>query len=516
MPGQTGSPRTTNGKEEEEEVLPHRRLHTGSAAVEGQNTSSLLDAAQASPRSPEAEEIVAPDATDLSAQLQWMKEFQGKATVQNLDPPGNLIQEVTGKIVGWRYFEAISCFLIVADAALIGVEADLKVNFPGVHQPEVRVFNFIFMSCFTVELLLRVAREGARYYHLANESVNWNYFDTVLVVSSIIENILSSLMSGAPDMSQLRLFRIMRIIRGLRIIRVLKAFKDLRIMIAGLLLSMQSLLWAAFLLCLLMYMFAVSVLQFAADQLAASASSSQVLTAAQEAAIMERYGGVGKAMLTLFMSITGGLDWIDAYTPLEPIGPLVCMLYLIYVFLSLLCVLNIITGIFVENATKITTRDDEMVMMEQLQERNKWFDDVKELFKAADTDGTGTLNADEFAVKMQDFRMQAWLRKIGVHVETYSAHGLFALLDFDGDGILGLEEFAHALQSVHGNARSVDLARVSKDCRAIRKELNEFLQLSMEIFRTIAPDLVQSQESVMKVDKRSSISVKNAPKTYKA
>merc|ERR1711933_596901 len=46
---------------------------------------------------------------------------------------------------------------------------------------------------------------------------------------------------------------------------------------------------------------------------------------------------------------------------------------------------------------------------------------------------------------------------MGIDVESQSKRGLFLQFDLDGDGQIEIDEFATALQSVHGNARSIDL-----------------------------------------------------------
>merc|ERR1719487_114274 len=95
------------------------------------------------------------------------------------------------------------------------------------------------------------------------------------------------------------------------------------------------------------------------------------------------------------------------------------LLFCLYVAFAVLCVLNIITGVFVDNATRTTAEDEEMVLLEQMDARRQWLDEVKELFARADTDNDGQLNESEFKQQLQDFRMQAWFRKIGVQVESY-------------------------------------------------------------------------------------------------
>jgi hypothetical protein len=189
--------------------------------------------------------------------------------------------------------------------------------------------------------------------------------------------------------------------------------------------------------------------------------------------MLEYFDSLPKAIYTLYLSIVGGIDWADAAHPLMELSIFLGLLFCAYIAFAVLCVLNIITGVFVENANRITAQDAEMVMMEQMEQRQAWYEEVKELFDAADRDKTGYLDKHEFSKKMEDLKMQAWFRKIGVHVESYSANGLFKLLDFDGDGKLDMDEFAMALQQVHGHARSIDVARVSREVKLIRKELKD-------------------------------------------
>merc|ERR1712154_127264 len=159
------------------------------------------------------------------------------------------------------------------------------------------------------------------------------------------------------------------------------------------------------------------------------------------------------------------------------------------------CVLNIITGVFVENANKMTAQDQEMVLMEQMDSRKAWFAEVKELFEAADVDGSGCLNKQEFTDKLQDLRMQAWFRKVGVQVESYSADGLFQILDFDGDGVLDLDEFFIALQQVHGPARSIDVAKTNRDTRMLRRELADLFDLCNIAFEHLVPGVKDAFEA---------------------
>lgn len=407
---------------------------------------------------------------------------------------GMIAFRYASKIVNHKFFEIISCFAIFADSLLIGIEADQKMSKPLADTPPVLlVFNWMLIIGFTVELLLRMANEGKAYYSCNKPNIAWNLFDTILVVSSWIEPLMQLAGAGDTgiDISAMRMFRIMRMIRGLRLIRVFRFFKDLRVMLQGIFRSMQSLIWALVLLISLMYMFAVCVLQFAVEEVAARESDerSSTLSDSDYASLMTHFPSIMGTIYTLFQAISGGVDWGQVAQPLLELGTLLGILFIFYVAFATLCVLNIITGVFVDNANKIATKDDDMIMMEQLEMRAAWFDEVKELFKEADVDNSGTVTEHEFAEKMQDLRVQAWLRKIGVQVESYSAEGLFKLLDFDGDGSLELEEFALALQSVHGTARSIDLQRVAREAKLLREDMVQLCDLCNTAFERLMPGI---------------------------
>merc|ERR1712048_1170330 len=104
--------------------------------------------------------------------------------------------------------------------------------------------------------------------------------------------------------------------------------------------------------------------------------------------------------------------------------------------------------------------DDEQVVIEKLESRAKWLDEVQSLFKLADADGTGYLDEKKFTHFVADHNVQALLSKLGIEVESMSAAGLFCLLDFTGNGRIDEKEFTFALTGIHGHAKSIDIARL--------------------------------------------------------
>lgn len=368
---------------------------------------------------------------------------------------------------------------------MIGAEINFELLNPSIDLDAVyKHINIVFVAAFTLELCLRILAKGMSFCDPRDNGFVWHLFDSLLVFVSLVEEAIAGL--GADvNMSVLRLFRTLRLMRSFRIIRVVKAFRDLRLMMKGILNSLKPLMWAGGLLLSIMYLVAICLLQFVSEEMKLKTQSANkgVLDAKTYAELKDYFGTVFQTIFTLYACITGGVDWSDAANPIMALHPVLGFLFLVYIAFAVLCVLNIITGVFVENATRMSTQDDEMVLMEQMEARKVWLREVKELFMSAadtsDSEKAGTICAEVFNEMVQDVRLQAWLQKLGIQIEAYSAGGLFELLDFDGDGELELNEFLTSLQSVHGTARSIDVARIQNDVRKIGervRDLSEFLR----------------------------------------
>eukprot|EP00930_Biecheleria_cincta_P019173 TRINITY_DN14707_c0_g2_i1.p1 TRINITY_DN14707_c0_g2~~TRINITY_DN14707_c0_g2_i1.p1 ORF type:complete len:602 (-),score=114.83 TRINITY_DN14707_c0_g2_i1:289-2094(-) len=381
-------------------------------------------------------------------------------------------------VVARSLFEATCALAIFLNSITIGVEIDWALRHPNAERdPAFEVLNVSFIVVFTFEVILRLIASGLYYLSISNPDSGWNIFDVVLVLSSLAEEALGGLAN--VNITALRIIRTLRLARSLRIIRVLKVFKDLRIMMTGIMHSLQSLIWAGLLLLTIMYVVAICVLQFAEEEVARRQKdpTGSLLSDEDFSKLKLYYGDLPNTIYSLFRAISGGVDWNDTAEPLFAMNSGVGTLFVVYVAFSFLCVLNIVTGVLVSNAQNMVSQDDEIVFAEQMKERKKWLDDVQRIFDAADTDHTGFLDRPKFAEKMKDVQLQGWLRKIGIHVDSFTINGLFDLLDVDGDGYLDLDEFVISASTMQGMARAMDVAKIHKDTKTLRKDLALVLKL---------------------------------------
>merc|ERR1712228_494303 len=93
--------------------------------------------------------------------------------------------------------------------------------------------------------------------------------------------------------------------------------------------------------------------------------------------------------------------------------------------------------------------------------------------------GSGQLEFPEIALAIQNPKVQATFRMMGLEVQSESAKGLFDLLDFERDGKIEVEEFITAVHRFHGQARSIDVLRLHHDCKKIATMVRSLAEASL-------------------------------------
>merc|ERR1712019_286073 len=125
---------------------------------------------------------------------------------------------------------------------------------------------------------------------------------------------------------------------------------------------------------------------------------------------------------------------------------------------------------------QVANNDQEMLVMQQIQQKEEFSHKLHEFFKSLDKSGDGYLSSEEFSDALGNPEVIAYLRIIGL--EVYEVTALFNLLD-DGDGAISFEEFLGGAVRLKGNARSVDSVaimhgqhKILKLLESVKKEEN--------------------------------------------
>lgn len=351
-------------------------------------------------------------------------------------------------IVEHDYFNWVLVACLLANALTFGIQANVMANMTSDHTPEIfTVINIVFCVIFALELLLRIIAYRKRF--LVGDGWSWNLFDSIVVLSSIIDEFsLALFFETGSGMQQrllgfagvLRMLRLGRVLRLVRLIRVIPALKSMVYLISA---SMNSFFWTGVLLLILMYCVAVYFTDLAADVVRLNNNQGY-----DSSEIKKYWGSLGQAVSSLFQAITGGMDWRVLVEVFEDsaseLQDLLNIIFSLYIAFATLVMLNLVTGVLVEGAQRIAKEEKEQELIKS----------VQKLCKMTDISGDGEITWDEFEANLVAPEMEAYLKAFDM--DSNQARDIFYVLDRNESGTVSLEEFVGASIKLHAPARMAD------------------------------------------------------------
>merc|ERR1712136_295511 len=270
-----------------------------------------------------------------------------------------------------------------------------------------------------------------------------------MAACSVTEMVLLVAMDDATVVWMLRVFRMTR---ALRMIHLLKftVLRSLRLMLLAIFRSCGLLLWAVLLLLVIKYLFAIMFLQGLANYAGKADQNDPNMET-----MKTLFFSLPQALLTLFMSVTGGLSWWEVEHLLLSVHSSFGFIFILFVLVTMFAAFNIITGVFVSDAIGMARMDQDMKMQAAIEKNKQHMELFKALFSALDVDGNGEVSWQEFEKRMNDPDVKLLFAKVGLSVSD--AINFFALLDVDGSTSLEIDEFVMGCMRFKNNVGTVDV-----------------------------------------------------------
>lgn len=377
--------------------------------------------------------------TELKYAIQEEREQRSKETYQN--PYQQVFQLVTS-----LKFEAVVAIVVILNCLVLGVEASVQ-NGDGME-----VFDGLehfFVAFFLIEWLLRVRAFGWSWvFEPSNAADTFFVFCTGVFPKWILEPV-------GWNLGNLRIFlclRALRLVRIVRAVRLMPQFRELWMLIQGLMQSLRPLLWTSVIAIMIIYIFGV-----AATELFGRSAIFEDDEKAQEL-----LGNPLRAMFTMFQLMTMDAWAEDVVRPLMEKQWNICLFFVFYMFIAVFVFWNLITAVIVENAMAISRED--------VNQRAKGAEEVKkqelkmlaDLFLEINQDGSGELTSAEFFGALKNKKVKQMLDLLELKIEEME--NVWKVLD-EGQGILTIKEFTTGLRRMKGEAKAKDIVDLVKKLR---------------------------------------------------
>lgn len=344
-------------------------------------------------------------------------------------------------------FTACVVLLIMCNVAWIGYETqtNLQNMFRSSHYESPAwhgLLSIAFATVFTLELAIKIP--ALRWSFFLGEQYKWNLFDVVMVLSSF-----GDFLQGL-DLRFLRAVRILRMSRVLRVVRLVRFFHDLRQIMCAMLSSMMTLFWATVMMFLVLFIFALFFMQAGTIHIAEHSNVPDRFE--------DMFGTTEAAVVSLLTAIIGGQDWIEIMHPLERISIGVKYVFICFLIVMIIGMLNVLIGIFSAKALSASSLDRDLVVHDQKNYMSKFLQQIHHLFHEIDSHRTGGITWEQFRDHLKHEHAKTYFLSQGLNV--LDARGLFKLideLDDDPNESIDLPTFTMAMMRLHGQATSTDV-----------------------------------------------------------
>lgn len=349
------------------------------------------------------------------------------------------------QIVSSRRFQLGICGVILLNALFIGVACDISVKASitsyeegsgsqGVDLDTAGWFiaiDAVFNAVFLTELVLRmVAFEGE---FCGGKEWRWNVFDACVVGMSLGEMSLLVVGHSTNYVRVLRLARVARSLRLLRLMRFTGLVSKLRMLTLAVVHCRTMLMWAVVVLLAVKFLFSVILLTAVSQYISDASDSDRNVDQ-----MKEFFGSWSMTMLTLFMVVSGGVDWWDVVKLLLEINVAYGLVFLIFVVITVLALLNIINSIFVNDAMETARMDIDLRMKYEADQTKFMVETLTHIFKQMCVTGE-TISQKEFTLQVDREDMKLFCALLGLHYPD--GETLFKLLDVDSSGEVSIDEF---------------------------------------------------------------------------
>jgi len=451
----------------------------------------------------------------LCERQELMEELQEHAGLQHLlsewMPARRLHSQKTflQKIARHLAFKLTVILVIVANCIYLGWDADLHVKNSYRHISQTRqvpnseALALVFPILFVVELLIRVGADRMNFFR--GEEKWWNIFDIVLVLNSLFE-----ILFPIADLSFLRLLRVFRMVRVIRVVKNVKWLKSLRTMVFALINSFVSLMWAFFMIMLIIFVFSILFCHgVATHNFSININDADALLEAEEA--QKAFGTLWETCVSLFSAVTGGNDWYYYAGILRRLGQdehdltgeIYLMVFAFYVAFCTIGLLNVVTGIFVDSA--VTTRTEDEVVDAFKDEMNNRQQEVRRIFTEAvggDDEShhhgmKATLTYEQLKEQLDNPWVKAYFS--GLEIDPNEAAIIFTLMDTDHNGRVSIDEFIDGTMKLKGSAKSVDMLLLMFDHVRFISKFNMLCSYLEDEMRSIKSVLLPGQWTEPKI-----------------
>jgi voltage-gated sodium channel len=379
-------------------------------------------------------------------------------------PPRGKYDEIRERVKGSFVWNASVSFIAIANMLAIGLEVD----FGCMHGEKCRgkswqQVDILICAVFVIEIAGRIALDGPTNYFRGDRLVNkfgihiGNCIDLMLVSLRVVALVVDA--AGTPTViKMITVIRIVNVAAAMRAFNM-RALRELNLILVSLGDTFKAVGWVFAVLTLVSYVFAIIM----TEAIGKNKSLTKKLSYAQFSpwTVDDYWGSVPKSLYTLLQVMT--LDQWSSHVvrPIIRKEPALILPFVIFLCISVVCLLNLITGVVVESTLSSARVRAEREAVEQQEICEKVMNSLEDIFQESDEDGSGEIDRKELQGMLRNPRVRDRLKMLDIPLKDFD--NLFSLLDDQGSGSVPIGKYFRGASRLRGQATACDLYHMSVD-----------------------------------------------------
>eukprot|EP00931_Biecheleriopsis_adriatica_P042719 TRINITY_DN24361_c0_g1_i2.p1 TRINITY_DN24361_c0_g1~~TRINITY_DN24361_c0_g1_i2.p1 ORF type:complete len:672 (+),score=121.78 TRINITY_DN24361_c0_g1_i2:40-2016(+) len=298
-----------------------------------------------------------------------------------------------------EHFHSICIAVVVVNVVWIGIDidmykADVLCKAPLIFQ----IVDNLFCLFFVFEMLVRLLAFRDRASAFREAPFLFDFCLSALVVwecwiQVLMYKLWGSTVGPAHNYSALRAVRLLRLTRAARVAKLLDYLPELRILVKGFLLAIRSTFTIVLFLALVIYVFSLVFTQVLGDCMVGSSS----------------FESVPATMNFFLLQVLCGFD-SQFLNDLLAIHWTYYLLFLLYLFISQMALMNMLTGVICEVVSAVSEVEEQESFMLQAVER------LGGVLHALDIDGNNKIDKEELESLLGNKKLLLILKDEGIDV----------------------------------------------------------------------------------------------------
>jgi hypothetical protein len=186
------------------------------------------------------------------------------------------------------------------------------------------------------------------------------------------------------------------------------------------------------------------------------------------------------------MAVTGGADWEVLASPIKATGVMYYVLFIFYIAFAAFAVLNVLTGMFVDTAMKVSEKDDADVAKEQEDSTLKEQEEMKCFFEGLPENSEGCTSRLTMSMLQRNEEAPAVVKFFQkIELTVFEGEQIYKMLHTGDEPDVDIQEFIDCCVQGKSSIQDIHMVTLMSETKRFAKHFAMSMEYMEERFNEV-------------------------------